>query len=74
MLETLSIEKLRALQLKKFKRIVEWAYNNSPFYRRHYKAAGLEPGDIKRFEDIRKVPKIEKGMFRAVRKNEPFPY
>ena len=55
-LETLSHEKLQALQLKKFRRIVEWAYNNSPFYHRHYKKAGLEPGDIKRFEDIRKVP------------------
>ena len=74
LLETLPREKLQALQLKKFRRIAEWAYNNSPFYHRHYKEAGLEPGDIKRFEDIRKVPKIEKGMFREVQKNEPFPY
>ena len=73
-LETLPQEKLQALQLKKFRRIVEWAYHHSPFYRRLYEAAGLEPGDIKRFEDIRKVPKIEKGMFRDVQKNEPFPY
>lgn len=74
LLETLPREKLRALQLRKFKRIVEWAYHNSPFYRRHYKEAGLEPGDIRRFEDIRKVPRIEKGMLRDVQKNEPFPY
>ncbi|MBM4314084.1 MAG: phenylacetate--CoA ligase [Deltaproteobacteria bacterium] len=73
-IETLPQEKLQALQLKKFRRIVDWAYHHSPFYRRLYEAAGLEPGDIKRFEDIRKVPKIEKGMFRDVQKNEPFPY
>ena len=73
-LETLPQEKLQTLQLKKFKRLVEWAYTHSPFYRRLYQEAGLEPGDIKAFEDIRKVPKIEKGMMREVQQREPFPY
>ena len=73
-LETLPQEKLQALQLKKFKRLVEWAYTHSPFYRRLYQEAGLEPGDIEAFEDIRKVPKIEKGMMREVQQREPFPY
>lgn len=73
-LETLPEEKLQALQLKKFRRILEWAYNNSPFYQRLYKEAGLEPGDIKSFDDIRKVPKVGKGMFREVQQKEPFPY
>ena len=45
-LETLPPEKLRDLQVKKFKRIFEWAYTNSPFYSRLYKDAGIEPGDI----------------------------
>ena len=40
-LETLPPEKLRVLQVKKFKRIFEWAYNNSPFYRKLYKDAGI---------------------------------
>ena len=46
-LETLPQEKLQALQLKKFRRILEWAYNNSPFYRRLYQdaAAGKCDGD-----------------------------
>ena len=73
-LETLPQEKIRALQLKKFRRILEWAYNNSPFYRRLYQDAGIEPGDIKRFEDIQRVPKIEKGMMREVQQRAPFPY
>jgi len=73
-LETLPQEKLQTLQLKKFKRMVEWAYNNSPFYHRLYQGAGLEPEDIKAFEDIQKVPKIEKGMMREVQKRDPFPY
>jgi phenylacetate-CoA ligase len=73
-LETLPREKLQTLQLKKFRRIVAWAFENSPFYRRLYKDAGMEPGDIKRFEDISKVPKIEKGMLREVQEHGPFPY
>ena len=45
-LETLERERLRDLQLKKFKRIVTWAYDHSPFYRQVYREAGLEPGDV----------------------------
>jgi phenylacetate-CoA ligase len=73
-LETLPQEKLQTLQLKKFKRIVAWAYNHSPFYKKLYKKAGLEPGDIKHYEDIQKVPKIEKDMMREVQQHKPFPY
>lgn len=74
LIETLPKEKLRMLQLKKFKRILEWAYENAPFYRKFYREAGMEPGDIKTFDDIRKVPKIEKDMMRDVQNREPFPY
>jgi phenylacetate-CoA ligase len=72
--ETMPIERLRALQLKKFKRALHWAYESSPFYRRLYTEAGLEPGDVKTHEDIRRVPKVEKSMFREVQTREPFPY
>jgi phenylacetate-CoA ligase len=58
-IETMPVERLRELQLKKFKRALHWGYNNSPFYRRLYREAGLEPGDIKTHEDIRRVPKVE---------------
>jgi len=73
-LETLPYERLRQLQLKKFKRIVEWAYNNSPFYKKLYRDNGFEPGDLNKFEDIQKIPKTDKGMLRDVQKNPPFPY
>ena len=73
-LETLPHERLRQLQLKKFKRIVEWAYNNSPFYKKLYQDNGFEPGDLNKFEDIQKIPKTDKGMLRDVQKIPPFPY
>ncbi len=45
-LETLPTEKLRALQLKKFKSILGWAYENSRFHRSLYDKAGITPSDI----------------------------
>jgi phenylacetate-CoA ligase len=61
-LETMPQEKLRELQLRKFGKILQWAYDHSRFHRRLYDEAGLEPGDIKTFDDIRLVPKVEKTM------------
>ena len=73
-LETLPREKLEELQVKKFARVFEWAYHNSPFYGKLYRDAGIEPGDIKTMADVSKVPKIDKGMLRDVQSREPFPY
>jgi phenylacetate-CoA ligase len=73
-LETLPREKLRQLQLKKFQEIFTWAYEHSKFYRKLYRDAGIEPGDIKSFEDIHKVPKIEKAMLRDAQGKANFPY
>ncbi|MBW2095240.1 MAG: phenylacetate--CoA ligase family protein [Deltaproteobacteria bacterium] len=74
LLETLPMENLRALQVKKFKRIMRWAYDHSSFHHRLYRDAGLEPGDIKTMEDIARVPKVEKSMMRDIQKKEPYPY
>jgi phenylacetate-CoA ligase len=73
-METLPREKLQQFQLEKFKKILSWAYQNSPFYRNLYRKAGLEPGDIKTADDIRKVPKTEKSMLREAQGVEPYPY
>jgi len=73
-LETLPREKIQKLQLKKFQRIFRWAYEHSKFHRKLYSDAGIEPGDIKTFNDIRRVPKVEKAMMRSVQKKEPYPY
>ena len=74
LLETLPSERIRALQLKKFKRIFKWAYDHSKFHRSLYEKAGLKPDDIRSFDDIRRVPKVEKSMMRDIQRKEPFPY
>ena len=68
------MEQLRRLQLRKFKRIFAWAYERSRFHRRLYDRAGIGPADIRGFEDIRRVPKVEKAMMRDIQRKEPFPY
>jgi phenylacetate-CoA ligase len=73
-LETLPPEKLRELQLKKFKRIFTWAYEKSKFHRGLYDQAGIKPEDIRTFDDIKRVPKVEKSMMRPIQRKDPFPY
>ncbi len=73
-LETLPLEKIRRLQIKKFKRIFQWAYDHSKFHRNLYQKAGLRPEDVHSFEDIQRVPKVEKAMMREIQCKAPFPY
>lgn len=74
LVETLPRERLQELQLRKFRRIFKWAHENSKFYRTLYHKAGIVPEDIKMFEDIRNVPKVEKAMIQKNQGKEPFPY
>jgi phenylacetate-CoA ligase len=73
-LETLAQEKLRDLQLKKFKKIFQWAYDHSKFHRSLYDKAGIKPDDVRSFDDVRRVPTVEKSMMRDVQRKDPFPY
>jgi len=73
-LETLLRERIQQLQLKKFQRIFQWAYEHSKFHHKLYSDAGIEPGDIKTFDDMRRVPKMEKAMMQSAQRKEPYPY
>jgi len=73
-LETLPQEKIRDLQLKKFKRIFNWTYEKSKFHRSLYEKAGVKPEDIRSFDDIRHIPTVEKSMMRDIQRKDPFPY
>lgn len=72
--ETLAPEKIEKLQLRKFQEILAWAYENSRFYHKLYSDAGLEPGDIKTYDDVLRVPKTEKAMLREIQGKDPYPY
>lgn len=55
-IETMPVEELKKLQLAKLKKAVEYAYNNSKFYKNMFDRSGLKPSDIQTLEDIRKIP------------------
>jgi phenylacetate-CoA ligase len=74
MLETLPRPELEQLQLRKFREQCQYAYENSPFYRRKFDEAGIDPADIESFEDVRSVPTTAKGELREAQQAEPFPY
>ena len=73
-LETLPHEKIRKLQVEKFKKIFAWGYEKSKFHRALYDRAGIKPDDIQSIDDIRKVPMVEKSMMRDIQRKDPFPY
>ena len=73
-LETTPAEKIKQLQLSKFKKIFRWTYERSRFHRRIYDNAGIKPQDVQSFDDIKRVPKVEKSMMRDIQRKAPFPY
>ncbi|MDE0176728.1 MAG: AMP-binding protein [Defluviicoccus sp.] len=48
-------DRVRDLQNERFLRCVEHTWNN-PFYRKRWRAAGLEPGDVTSIDDSHKIP------------------
>jgi phenylacetate-CoA ligase len=73
-LETLPQKEIKNLQLKKFRRIFEWAYEKSHFHHSLYRKAGIKPEDIRSLDDIRHIPTVEKSMMRDIQRKDPFPY
>ena len=59
-LETLPREELEKRQLADLQEIVKFAYDNAPYYKRSFDAAGVKPEDIKTLKDIQKFPFINK--------------
>lgn len=59
-IETLDRKALEKLQLERLKDIIKFSYENSPYYKRTFDAAGVKPEDIKELSDISKFPFINK--------------
>lgn len=58
-LKKYSPEKMEEYRDKQFRKIVKYAYN-VPLYHDKYKKAGIRPDDIKKIDDIKKLPFISK--------------
>lgn len=63
-IELISRKELEELQFKRLKWQLERCYKQSIFYREKFKKAKIHPDDIKKLEDIRKIPYTSKGELR----------
>jgi len=63
-MEKMPRKKLEELQLKRLKKILVYAYENVPFYRKKFDSAGVQP-NIKNFEDLEKIPFTTKDELRG---------
>lgn len=67
--ESMSVPKLKELQLERLKWSVRHAYDNNAFYRRKFEAAGFHPDQLKSLDDLRRVPFLTK---QEMRDNYPY--
>jgi len=60
----MSRDELRAIQEAQFARLMERGWQ-IPFYRRHWSARGIEPGDVRSLDDLPKLPAYDKSDLMA---------
>ncbi|MDI3337582.1 phenylacetate--CoA ligase [Defluviimonas aestuarii] len=68
-IEIASRDEIATLQLSRMKWSLKHAYDNVPFYRQGFDAAGVHPDDLKNLSDLSKFPFTAKADLRA---NYPF--
>ena len=68
-IECMNREELRKIQSIRLKKMVEYVYYNTPFYRKKMQELGITPDDINGIEDITKLPFTTKT---DLRDNYPF--
>ena len=63
-IETASRDEISALQLERMQRTLQHAYDNSPFYKKHFNDHGVHPEDLKTLGDLVKFPYTSKQHLR----------
>nr|WP_123670713.1 phenylacetate--CoA ligase PaaK [Actinocorallia herbida] len=67
--ESMSVDELRALQLRRLRWSLRHAYENVPFYRKRFDEAGVRPEDCRELTDLAAFPVTTK---QDLRDNYPF--
>jgi phenylacetate-CoA ligase len=55
-IETMKLDEIKKLQQEKLQKMIRYAHDNVPFYKKKFKEIGISPDDIKTVEDYHKVP------------------
>jgi len=67
--ETMSEDEMRKHQLECLKKTLKWVYERVPFYKNKFDDTGFKPEDLKKLEDLGKLPFMVKT---DLRDNYPF--
>lgn len=59
-----SYEELKKEQEKHLRVMIDFSYNNVPYYRELFKSLNLKPGDIGKIEDLEKLPVLTKDIIK----------
>jgi len=62
---------LRSKRERKLREIIDFAYKNSPAFKRRMDEAGLSPSDIRSIEDLQKIPVIRKDNLVEIQAQDP---
>ena len=62
--ETWSPEQIHEFNFKRRQKLLAFAYEHVPYYRKMYQGAGLEPGDVKTESDWAKIPLLTREALR----------
>lgn len=54
--ETMKLGEIKKMQEEKMKKIVRYAYENVPMYKKRFKEAGITPDSIRSLDDVHKIP------------------
>jgi len=68
-IETMPRKEIEALQLERLRHIVDYCYNNVPFYHKRLNEAGVTADKIKQLSDVQYIPFTTKA---DIRDNYPF--
>ncbi len=69
--ETMPVEKLKALQFSKLQDLLKKVYASNIFYQTKYKKVGVKLSDIKSLDDLQKLPFTVKKEFEADQNDYP---
>jgi phenylacetate-CoA ligase len=62
-----SPQQLEKLQLRNLRRLLRHAFDHCPYYRQAWSRAGLDPVDVKKFDDFRSWPTTDRDTIRQQR-------
>jgi len=69
--ETMDPGQREAAILERLKAVMQYAYENAPFYREKWDAAGVHPDHVNSLEDFERVPVVTKAELRQSQEENP---